>query len=55
MNVLLMSDIIGLHSRQAGHFGLAPFDPVGLTTDYNRQAEVPFPPPTRAALEYAYH
>lgn len=25
---------------QAGHFGLAPFDPVGLTTDYNRQAEV---------------
>jgi hypothetical protein len=27
---------------QAGHFGLAPFDPVGLTTDYNRQAEVCF-------------
>ncbi|EIE21803.1 chlorophyll a/b-binding protein [Coccomyxa subellipsoidea C-169] len=25
---------------EAGHFGLAPFDPVGLTTDYNRQAEV---------------
>ncbi|CAL8471624.1 g11166 [Coccomyxa elongata] len=25
---------------EAGHFGLAPFDPVGLTNDYNRQAEV---------------
>jgi hypothetical protein len=25
---------------QAGHFGLAPFDPVGLSSDYNRQAEV---------------
>jgi hypothetical protein len=25
---------------EAGHFGQAPFDPVGLTNDYNRQAEV---------------
>ncbi|KAK9835059.1 hypothetical protein WJX81_007798 [Elliptochloris bilobata] len=25
---------------EAGHFGLAPFDPVGLNNDYNRQAEV---------------
>jgi hypothetical protein len=25
---------------EAGHFGAAPFDPVGLATDYNRQAEV---------------
>jgi hypothetical protein len=25
---------------QAGHFGQAPFDPVGLADDYKRQAEV---------------
>jgi hypothetical protein len=25
---------------EAGHFGQAPFDPVNLTNDYNRQAEV---------------
>jgi hypothetical protein len=25
---------------EAGHFGLSPFDPLGLTTDYYRQAEV---------------
>jgi hypothetical protein len=25
---------------QAGHFGLAPFDPAGANSDYNRQAEV---------------
>jgi hypothetical protein len=25
---------------QAGHFGQAPFDPVNLANDYNRQAEV---------------
>ena len=27
-------------SLQAGHFGQSPFDPLGQTNDYNRQAEV---------------
>lgn len=40
--MLLLSQASKLWSvdLQAGHFGQAPFDPLELTTDYNRQAEV---------------